>query len=514
MPSARPPRAIWFATALARSVSAAKEVLLAAAFGTSPWKDALVVAWTAPTLLATFCNETLPALLTPQWASAAPAGAARRLVWAALGLLLALTVGGFLWPALLIRAVAPAWRGPQLQMALGLEPWLCASILFLGAAAIVAARLNAARKFHWAPLAAGLPALSVLVALAATAAAPVPHRAVAVAAALTCGSALGLALLAVAAVRLPRGSSPPRHAPPPACWRPMGAMLLAMALLNLVPWVERAIASGLGAGSVAALDYAQRLVQFVFGLSVAPFTAVAFTRLSEVAAADGGAASPFLIHVETGLRSLLVAVVPIAAGLAVFGRLATRCILGWGRFGAASLAATAPVVTLLGAGLAVDAAFYFLLFALYARQRAEAKLPLALILAAVNLPLAALGGRLGGLAGIAAAHVTSYLAALAWLARPKASLFLGLRWRLALRPAWSAAAFSLAAALATRAALPPSLVEGTGPRLASWMCLLASGIGTAAISSLLARCLAPGLLTDAFRGLRQVLSPAPFEAAA
>ncbi|HWG36579.1 MAG TPA: lipid II flippase MurJ [Terriglobales bacterium] len=518
MPRARPPRAIWIATALARSASAAKEVLLAAVFGTSAWKDALVVAWTAPTLLAAFCNESLPALLTPLWTSPADAGprdvSARRLVSAALALLAALTLCGLLWPSVLVRAVAPAWRGARLHMALELEPWLGASIFFLGTQALLAARLNAARKFHWAPMAAGFPAVAVLAVLAATAADSVSQRALAVAAALTCGSSLGAGLLAIAAWRLPRRPRAPLSAATTAPWRPLGAMVLAMALLNLVPWAERAIASALGTGSVAALDYAQRLVQFTFGLTVAPFTAVAFTRLSESAGLGVGPESAFLRHVEVGLRSLLVAVVPVAAGLAVFARLVTRCIFGWGHFDKLSLAATAPVVGILGAGVPLDAAFYFLLFALYARQSAETKLPLAALLVALNVPLAALGSRQWGLPGVACAHIVSYAAALGWLARRKAPQFSGFHWRATLHPSLSAAALSLAAAAFTRLSLPADILAGTAPTLASWACLLAAGLGTVAGSMLLARCFAPGLLTDAFRGLRLLVTPAPIEAAA
>ncbi|MGH9393794.1 MAG: lipid II flippase MurJ, partial [Terriglobales bacterium] len=395
------------------------------------------------------------------------------LVLAALALLLALSLAGCLWPALLVRTVAPSWRGQQLDLALALERWLAINILLLGAQALLAARLNAARRFHWAPLAAGLPAAAVVAVLATTRSWPLASRVLAIAVGLTAGSALGTALMLAAVLRLPPARPLPRDGPQPggsskptpASVRSLGTLVAAMGVLNLVPWGERVVASALGAGAVAALDYGQRLVLFLFGLSVAPFTAVVFTRLSELNASaapargprqsmDADLSSAFLLQLENGLRAVLVAVLPAAAGLAVFPSLITRCVYGWGRFGAASLAATAPVVGILGAGLGLDAAFYYLLFALYARQRSGAKLPLALLLAAVNLPLAWLGGHAWGVAGIAGAHVASTLCALAWLAWRCPAYFPGLRWRRTLRAAAAAAALSLSAALAARMLIP------------------------------------------------------------
>jgi len=500
------PLGYWALTALARAASAAKEVALAMVLGTSPAKDALVLAWSVPTLLATYCNETLPALLTPLWAQPQARASGRNVVRWALGGLAALSLLALLGPRALVGVVAPALPAATAALAVTLERGLAINILLLGAQSLLAARLNAARRFAWPPLAAGLPAAAVLAALALSRGWALAPRLTAIAAGLTSGSALGLALLLVALRRGPAHSAPPSAAPAPLAspLRPFGALLLAMLVLNLVPLAERMAASGLRPGSLAAYDYGERLVLFVFGLSVAPFTAVSFTRLAELAGTPS-----FARQLEHSLRGLMTAVMPLAAGMAVFAPLITRCVYGWGRFNAASLASTAPVVAIRGAGLGLDAAFYYLLFALYASGRAAAKLPLAVALAAVNLPLAFLGARAWGVAGLSGAHLLAYAAAVGWLLRRRQALLPHVRWRAAALAAGQSGALTLLVALAVRRLLPTAAVAGARGGAASWAWMALAVALTAAGATLLARWLAPALLP----GLRQALWPRPAVAA-
>ena len=514
-------RALWIMTGLARAASAAKEVLLAMAFGTTPWKDALVVAWTVPTLLATCSNETLPALLTPAWAGGRRPPEARRLVWLALLALAGLSAAAVAWPGALVRLLAPALRPPARAAAVALARLLAVNILLLGAQSACAARLNAGRRFGWAPAAAGLPALGAIVALALSRGAPPALRVLDVAWGLTAGGALALALLAAACL----AALPARAPAPPAqlagarasqsLLRPFLALLLAMLVLNLVPLAERMAASALRSGSLAAYDYGERLVRFVFGLSVAPFTALSFTRMAELAPPRSAPPAPFAAFVAVALRGLLTLAAPLAVMLAVFAPLITRCVYGWGRFGANSLAATLPVVAIQGGGLALDAAVYFLLFASFARRDADAKLPLALVLAAVNIPLAFLWSRGFGLAGLAAAHVAGSAAALGWYARRAARRAGAVPWRPAVAAAAQAGGLTLAAALAVRACLPAGALTGRFSGGASWAWLALALAMTAAITLGLARRLAPGLAAGvraAFAGAPPPPLPAPLAA--
>lgn len=501
------PLVFWAATAGARAAGTAKELMLASLLGTSPWKDALVAAWTAPALFASYSNETLPALLTPLWVQSGAARGARRLVLGALALLGLVSCAAVVWPQAAMAVVAPGLAAPARAEAIALERWLGAAVLVLGAQALLTARLNALRRFAWGPVAAGLPALAAILWLLASGGESLPRRMVGLAVALVAGGALGAGMLAVVAWRAcapgRRGEgwkSAPATMPGieagPAPWRALGAVLAATLLLNLVPLAERIACSGLAAGSLAAYDYGERLVQLVFTASVAPFTVVSFTGLS---AAAGRAA--LARQLEQSLRGLLTLVMPLAVLLAVFAPLVVGCVYGRGRFHAASLRATAPVVAIKGGGLGLDAAFYLLLFGLYAGGRAGAKLPAAAVLAGVNIPLALAGAARWGLAGVAGAHVAAYGAGVAVLAGARWG-WRGLDFRRALGAAVHAGGLTLAAALAVRATLPAAVAAGLGTPAADWAWLAAAAAASLGAAIALARWSDPTLLPELWGALR------------
>lgn len=492
-------------TIVARVASAAKEVALASVFGTSPAKDALVAAWSAPALIASYGNETLPGLLTPIWARGE--GGAGGVVVAVAALQVGLSLAALAWPRLVLGLVTPGLHGPTLTTAIGLERWLAANVALLGGHNLAAARLNAQRRFATLPGAVALAALTVLLVLAFTGAQPPAQRITGVAAAITGGNALALALLLrqVAwardrfAPRLPLRATSRRD-----LWGSLLFLLAAMAVMNLVPLAERMAASGLRSGSLAAYDYGDRFVQWIFGLTVTPFTAVAFTRLAELRDA-----AVLARRFEEGLAALLTLAVPLAVVLAVFAPLVTRCVFGWGRFGAASLAATAPVVAIRGAGLVLDAGLYYALFAIFARGGAKAKLPVAAVLAAVNVPLAFLLSAGAGVAGLAWAHCAGAAAGLGWIGWRHDTYLPQMRMEAPFRSASRAGAVTLAAALAVRAALPRGAGLVSASMLAGWVWTATALAATALGALSLARLLTPGLLAD----LRQELWPAAQTAA-
>ncbi|HXE31987.1 MAG TPA: lipid II flippase MurJ [Terriglobales bacterium] len=450
-------------TAVARGCSALKEVLLAAVLGTGVWKDALVAAWTAPAWIASFGSETVPALLTPRWVAEGP-GRLRGLMGSVTGALLVLSVAGVVWPRQLVHCLLPMLPSGTLMAAAALERWLALNIALLGLQAMLAAGCNASRQFAWPPAGTALAAAVVAVVVLVTRNIPLQQRTPEIAAAITAGNALGLGIQAAGFWRGRRRRPHPVAAPsqvPVA--RPLAGLLLAMLLLNSVPLAERMIAGGLSAGSLAAWDYGHRLVQFVFTLAVGPLTAVSFTRLAEAAGATAGGAI-FARQCEQSLTEVLQVALPLAAVLATFAPLLTRATLGWGRFQAGSVALTAPVVSVLGGGIGLEAAMYFLLCAVYACGRPGVKLPLVLSLAAVNVPLAFWWGERWGVAGLAAAHLMGLAAALGWLAVRAARYLPGVRLRLSVLPGALTGGFALASAALARGLLPAAAVKGTlGP---------------------------------------------------
>src|SRR6185312_15676234 len=194
------PISFWLWAVAARGAGAAREVVLAMVLGTSPWKDALVAAWTAPALMSSYCNETLPALLTPRWAQAQagePAGV-RGLVTAIAWIQGALSLGAMLWPGWLITLIAPGLHGSGRELALTLERWLALNVALLGAQALLSTRLNAQRRFGWTPAGATISAAAVVGVLAFTRGWDLSRRVIWIAAAFTSGNVLAVTAMAAA----------------------------------------------------------------------------------------------------------------------------------------------------------------------------------------------------------------------------------------------------------------------------------------------------------------------------
>lgn len=490
-------------TLAARAASAVKEVALATVLGTSGYKDALVAAWAAPALITSYGNEMLPALLTPVWAR--DEGGAAGVVAGVAGLQVGLSLAALAWPQALLRLITPGLHGATLATAITLERWLAINIALLGGHNLAAARLNAKRRFTPLPAAVALAAVTVVLVIVATGGLPPATRIIWIAAAITAGNLLGLAWLLLQLTRARRGPGRGRRGPAARdLWTSLLFLLAAMAVLNLVPLAERMAASELRSGSLAAYDYGERLVQWIFGLTVAPFTAVAFTRLAEIR--DRAAMAR---RFEQGLGTILTLAIPPAAALAVFAPLLTRCVFGWGRFGAESVARTAPVVAIRGAGLVLDAGLYFALFAVFARGGARAKLPVAAAVAGVNVPLAfALAAR-DGVAGLALAHCAGAASGLGWILWRRRAYLPQARLGPCFLSAWRAGAVTTAAALAVRGGLPAAVAGGSAAAAASWAWATAALGGTGLIALLLARVLTPDILAE----LRHELWPARHAAA-
>lgn len=129
--------------------------------------------------------------------------------------------------------------------------------------------------------------------------------------------------------------------------------------------VDRRLASGLDAGSIASLNFANRLVQLPFGIFVMALSTVVFPALADLAAQ--GNKKGFAEALSAGLRALFILLVPATVGLWVLRYPIVRLAFERGSFDATDTAKTAfalgfYALGLLGlsAGTVLTRAFYSL----------------------------------------------------------------------------------------------------------------------------------------------------------
>jgi len=113
--------------------------------------------------------------------------------------------------------------------------------------------------------------------------------------------------------------------------------------------VEKMLASGLPEGSISALNYGTRLVQFPNGVIGTSIVTVLYPTLASLA--SGGDRERFRLALSQGVRVVCFFMVPLAVGLALLREPIVALAFQRGRFDAAATEASAFALLFLSIGL-------------------------------------------------------------------------------------------------------------------------------------------------------------------
>jgi putative peptidoglycan lipid II flippase len=330
---ARAVAAVGALTLIGKAAGFGRELLLARYFGATRDVDALLLAMTPGWALVLIVGESLRYSVIPDLSAAEAAhglrgfwGRARgisvRVAWFGLVLSLLLGLGARTWVALLAGAAPPETRASAVRLAPVLAPVAFAALLGSVLAAVHNARGHAVRasaaelSFN----AMSVPALLLFATTGGIAAAAWGS---------TAGYLLYALLLAAPFVgrRLPRGraSSERRsflHSTVP--------MAIAAATIPVTNVIDRAVASGLPEGSIAALNYAFKVIFLPLGIVVSALGTVGFPQIARRLATgdEAGAAT----RVRGDITLYVAITVPTALLLAALALPVTRVLFERGAF--------------------------------------------------------------------------------------------------------------------------------------------------------------------------------------
>ncbi len=170
--------------------------------------------------------------------------------------------------------------------------------------------------------------------------------------------------------------------------------------------IDRNLASRTGEGSISAMQFATRLIQFPLGLIP---TAIAGASLPLLARRAGDPAL-FQQTLGTGLRLIFFLILPAATGLAILAQPIVALIFQHGAFGAQDTRLTSLALLLYLPGLPAAAVDQMLIFAFYARKDTITPVLVGVAATGVYLVVAlSLIGRLG-MAGLVLANSAQWLA--------------------------------------------------------------------------------------------------------
>jgi len=308
------------------------------------------------------------------------------LVWATL----LIAVAGIVATPLLIGAIMDAKTSEGEQAAIFMTRVMFPYIICMSFVSLASGVLNTWRQFKipaFTPVLLNLSAICGALFLAPLLATPI----YAMAAAVMAGGLLQVALQIPALVKIgmmPRiGANPLRALRDPGVGRilqKMGPAVFAVGAAQISLLINTSIASHLQAGSVSALTYADRLMEFPTAMLGVALGTILLPSLSK--ANTEGDTAEYSALLNWGLRLTFLLALPAAVGLAALAEPLIATMFNYGKFGAAATAAAALPLMAYAVGLTGIILVKTLTPAFYARQDVKTPVRIAIgVLVAVQL---------------------------------------------------------------------------------------------------------------------------------
>ncbi len=368
-----------------------REQVIAGLFGATGLTDAYFSAWAIPLLLVGLFGGALSTAFLPVFLGLLAKGEQEEgwslaaSVWRlSLLTLTVVTALAYLAAPLLTRLLVPEF-GPSMQaLTTSMLRIMLPAVLFLGTATLYSALLNAHKQFIW-------PAMG-----------PVVMNVVLVGSTFLFTHRFGIpglawsTLVAVLAQQLLLWWQVRRQQMPvfqlAGGLRDAGrvAALAAPILLGTLfsqvyVFVDKGLASGLAAGSIASLNYASKLVQLPIGIFVAALSTAIYPTLAELAGRRDH--SGLGRAVSAGVRTLCALILPAAVGMAVLRYPLVELAFQRGSFDAIATEKTAFALLFYAVGLVGVANIQLLSRAFYALEDAATPVRIGIFSAALNIIL-------------------------------------------------------------------------------------------------------------------------------
>jgi len=291
-------------------------------------------------------------------------------------------------PNLIVDWLAPGFNAQQRALTLQMLPWVLPAGLLLGLAALTYVMLNAHQRFAW-PQFANVANKAVLVVGVALL---LPTIGIVGAAVALCAGAACQLLLHLHGIRRclhadSAGAPEVRRAP-----GQLGAMLRLMAPLAIGTLAAQASGfvdvnrgSTLAPGSIAALDYARKLVDLPILLVPNVLAIVAFPRLAELAARKQ--TEKMVSLTARLLEFCLILFLPMTVFLTLASEPVVAAIFSRGEFDQQAVTVTSRVLVFFALGLGAFAIEIPLLRMYYATLDMITPIVVGLVLVAVNVAL-------------------------------------------------------------------------------------------------------------------------------
>lgn len=347
---------------LSRVLGFLREAAVAFSFGATASTDAYLIAMLIPSILFKAAHDAVRSAFIPVFGQYKSGDEGIPLVntsaLALAAILLAAAVGGVIFAPALVRVIAPGFTGETFALSVTLTRILLPAIVFLGLSSLATGYLHSYHSFL-APSLTG-----------------VPFNLIIIFSALFIGSRFGIVGLAWGSlvgfasqffIQLPAVFRAGFQLRWKFDWRNAGVrrigallppIMVGSAAMELKQVVDRMFGSLLPAGSVAALNFADRLFVVPHNIFVHALVTVLYPALVDIRAA--GRMDEFRGNMRRGLAVITFLILPVTVGSIVLAEPIVRLLFQRGAFDAAATRDTAYALAFYSAGMLGVSARYFL----------------------------------------------------------------------------------------------------------------------------------------------------------
>ena len=406
---------IAFFNLMSRFLGLLRDIVIAHQFGAGLFIDAYQMALKMPNMLFAIISGALVTVVVPVYTEYAARGEKEE-AWKIFNTILILvtlfylvtSVLGVIGAPLLIKLVAPGFKGAAQALTVDLARIVLPLMIFAGLASLFTSLLNANNIF-------GLPAFSTSV-----------NNIFIIIFALTLGDLYGiqglalgavLAMAAMALVQLPTLLREGYRFHPALDLRHPGVKkvyylalpaAIGIAVNQTNVYINGVLASWLPEGSISALSYADRLIQFPVSLFVLALGTAVFPTLSGQAAAGNREGLAKLLF--TSMKVVMVGIIPASVGLMVLSQPIVTLVYRRGEFTQEAAVMTAAALLFYSVGLVGQASVILLTRGFYSLQDTRTPVKLGVVVVLINLALSLVLIRHLQHAGLALANSLANLA--------------------------------------------------------------------------------------------------------
>lgn len=384
---------IMFAMIVSRILGFFKEMIIGSQFGASHLTDAYIAAFTVPDLLYyLLVGGALSAAFIPvfsEFITKEQEEEGWKVASTVINLIVIMLIIGValgeLFAPYLVPLVAHNFRGEQLALTVKLTRIMFPAVLFTGLSGLAMGILNSYHHFT-SPMLGGI-IYNIMIILAGLFLGP-RIGIIGLTIGVLCGAFGNFAIQIPSLIKRKIHYYPIIDLQHPGV-RQIGKLMvpailgLSITQINLI--INQNVASGLAEGSIAALRFANRLMQLPIGIFAVAISMAIFPTLTKLVAR--GEIAEYKRTFATGFRSIVFIMMPAAVGLIVLRVPIVRLLFQQGEFNAAATAATAYALLFYALGIVFQGVLLIITRAFYALQDTATPVKVGLFTVFLNLGL-------------------------------------------------------------------------------------------------------------------------------